>query len=121
VNLKVLIATRSDDVSLWQTMFQGKDFDLLIATSLSDSSLAQEDFQTALIEEDFDGAKTGWILAKSIRKQKETQVRIVILTHGSNYHDYFRNEDLVGCYDWILNMPVSADEIYHEINRGTTQ
>jgi two-component SAPR family response regulator len=117
MNLKVLIATRVNDVSSWRTMLGEKDLELVIATSLSDSLLMQ-DFQVALIEEDFDGAKTGWTLAQNIRNQKGPQVRIVILTSSDNYHDYFRNEDLIKYYDWILNMPASADEIYHEIYRG---
>lgn len=73
-------------------------------------------FQIAIIDEDFDGADSGWLLAKKIREKRIPCVKIVIL--GSRApQDYYQSEQYKGRFDWVMSLPISYEQLLSELDR----
>lgn len=117
---KILVATRLQERDAIVSAIQSESYALSIVDSLPEAVEHLNTIATklAVIDEDFDGAGTGWLLAKDIREHHDKQMKIIMLVRGS-YHQYVDAESKQFIYnvDWIKRYPFSKDEIAEEVQR----
>jgi hypothetical protein len=114
----VLLAVRPQEKEIAVSTIRQGNHKLIIADSLNEaiSSSGDKRFQVAVIDEDFDGPGTGWVLAESIRKCSDPGVKIVVLVRG-DYYAYYSSSEYEGRFDWILAFPIAPGELLHEVER----
>jgi len=96
----VLLAVRPQEKEIAVSTIRQGNHKLIIADSLNEtiSSSGDKRFQVAIIDEDFDGPGTGWVLAESIRKCSDPGVKIVVLVRG-DYYAYYSSREYEGRFD----------------------
>jgi hypothetical protein len=114
----VLLAVRPREKEVFRSIIQQGNHRLVIAGSLGETiaSYGKKQLQVAVIDEDFDGPGTGWILAERIRKCSDPGVKIVVLVRG-DYYTYYSSSEYEGRFDWILAFPIAPGELLHEVER----
>ena len=118
VTKTVLLAVQPQDREILRSVLQEGSHKVVIIDSLgkAHSYLNETQFQVAVIDEDFNGANTGWELAESIRKHPTSDLKIIVLTRG-DYHKYFESKEFEGKFDWVMDFPISPEQLLHELTR----
>ena len=116
MNEPVLLAVRSDGKEPFRRFMGERPH--AFADSLSEAlvRIHEIEFRIAVIDEDFDGVGTGWLLAESIRKHLISKVKIIVLG-SERSNKYFTDETFKGKFDWVLTFPVSKDQFLYELDR----
>jgi DNA-binding response OmpR family regulator len=116
----ILLAAREAEREIIHSILQCDRYRITVASSIESalSALESEDYQVALIDEDFVAAGEGWTLARTIRQQFSAGFVILMLVRGSHsqYAGSERGEFLYKV-NWIMPYPVSEEEILHNIER----
>ena len=115
---KVLLAVRPQEADAFYSLIQRSSHAAISTSSLTGARtwLGKMLFHIAVVDEDFDGPGTGWILAKHIRQQLPPDVKIVMLVRSCP-QEYFENKELAGRFDWIMAFPISGEQLLHELDR----
>lgn len=108
--MKLLVAIRERETNEFITTLNrlGGNFFLLKKLSpLTLNSSEVKDIHVALIDEDFDGPETGWVLASSLRKADNYKIVMIVRSNPTS--------DKIPLYDTILSYPISESELLNMI------
>jgi hypothetical protein len=109
-HMKILLAVRESEKDKFISVLQKSELRFHVLDQLPDFANSVGDFQFALIDEDFAGLQTGWILAQNIRNTGHS-IKIVMIVRKNP------EPDLISLYDVTFGFPVSEEEIIGEIKR----
>jgi len=109
--MKILLAAREQEKSKIIFVLQKTEVLVEIVDTLSDFEKITDNFELALVDEDFGSLQTGWQLALKIRN-KRPSARIVMIVRSNPKQEY------LPLYDVTLSLPISEDELIGEVNRG---
>jgi DNA-binding response OmpR family regulator len=114
----ILIAVRLSEAASLLSGIQENNNEVLAFSKLEEvlSSLNKLQFDAAVIDDNFDGAGTGWELAENIRHSFGSHPVIIIIDTSRNTNTYSHLTKLEGQIDWIMSTPFSAEELLTKIN-----
>lgn len=113
----VLLAVRPEFRETLRLWIQ-KAHEPLVFNSLNEAiaRISETRFQIAVIDEDFDGTGSGWLLTEMVRKHRIPDAKIIVL--GSEHlQEYYENKKYKGKFDWIMRLPVSDEQLLSELDR----
>jgi DNA-binding NtrC family response regulator len=115
----ILLAARPQEREILRSVIQKSTHMLIITGSLGEviAHLSEMQIQIAVIDEDFDGLGTGWMLAESIRRHLASSVKIIMLVRGRP-HKYYKSKEFEGKFDWVMSFPISDEQLLHELERN---
>ncbi|SRR3989304_114780 len=116
----ILLASQHQKKEALQSIVTKKASGLTVVDSMvkAEKAIVETQFQIAVIDENFDGLETGWLLAKKIKKYFDPDVKVIMLVEKShrNYFDSGRNEFRENV-DWVMVFPISEEQLLHELDR----
>ncbi len=119
--LQIMLAVHHQDKQWFQAMLRQNDHDLIMIDSMAEAQthLGKTLIEVALVDVNFDGIDSGWMLAREIRAKLPLNVRIIILCDNAKLAmTYFKNTAYAPMYDWILHHPVYSEQLLSEVERG---
>lgn len=109
--MNILVAVREQELIEVTSVLEdiGEAVSIIKTLSLLDRNVI-ENINFALVDEDFDGPQTGWILATEIRKAEHSS-KIVMIVRKNATHDQ------LPLYDVTIGFPITVDELIAEIKQ----